>query len=125
MWAPAILFSIVVLLMIVGRFCGGVLPSLEEIDLSPEILGLPIEWVDSDRPILGASAAVVPGRRSGPPGWVSPLWVPIVSAFPVRSHFGEAEVGLCTGVLSERPVGGPPASPGLGPLFSPGPGFSR
>jgi hypothetical protein len=72
-WAPATLFSIVVLLKTVVRFSGAGLLSLEEIDLSPEILGLPIEWVDSDRPILGASAPAVPGRRSGPPGWVSPL----------------------------------------------------
>jgi hypothetical protein len=47
-----------------------------------------------------------------------------VSAFPVRSHFGEAEVGLCTAVLSERPVEGSLASPGLGALFSPGRDFS-
>ena len=73
MWAPATLFSIVVLLIMVVRFCGSVRLSLKEIDLSPEILGLPIEWVDSDRPIRGASAAVVPDRCSGPPGWVSPL----------------------------------------------------
>ena len=73
MWAPATLFSIVVLLKIVVRFSGSGLLSLEEIDLSPEILGLPIEWVDSDRPVLGASAAVVPGRCSGPPGWSEPL----------------------------------------------------
>jgi len=72
-WAPATLFSIVVLLMTVVRFSGSDLFSLEEIDLSPEILGLPIERVDSDRPILGASAAVVPGRCSGPPGRASPL----------------------------------------------------
>jgi len=50
--------------------------------------------------------------------------VSIVSVFPVRSHFGEAEVGLCTAILSERPVGGSPASPILGALFSPGPDFS-
>jgi len=72
-WAPATLFSIVVLLMTVVRFSGSDLLSLEEIDLSPEILGLPIERVDSDGPILGASAAVVPGRCSGPPGRASPL----------------------------------------------------
>jgi len=38
----------------------------------------------------------------------------------VRSHFGEAEVGLCTAILSERPVEGSLASPSLGALFSPG-----
>ncbi len=47
-----------------------------------------------------------------------------MSAFAVRSHFGEAEVGLCEAILSERPVGGPPVAPGLCPL-SAGPGFSR
>ena len=92
--------------------------------MSGEILGLPSEWGDSDGPILGASAAVVPGRCSGPPGRASPLRAPIVSAFAVRSHFGEAEVGLCEAILSERPVGGPPASLSLGALFSPGRKFS-
>ena len=47
-----------------------------------------------------------------------------MSAFPVCSHFGEAEVGLCTAILSERPVGGSPALPGLGALFSLGRRFS-